>query len=134
MEFTQPLGLDRDYWLELTTNTVTQYVREDTQTIMPQSMIHGKYHGNTGYLLGNVDVGTQEFAGMGYCVDDGQTTWTDESQMMTSCGSHTSQLHKSITQTNCTKQDDVMSTNGNDERCFRMLQSNSGAYGAPETG
>ena len=26
---------------------------------------HGKYHGNTGYLLGNVDVGTQEFAGTG---------------------------------------------------------------------
>ena len=57
--------------------------------------------------------------GMGYHVDDVQMTWTDESQMMTSCGSHTRQLHKSITQqiaqTNCTKQDDVMSKNGNDE-------------------
>ena len=59
-----------------------------------QSMMHGKYHGNTGYLLGNVDVGTQEYAGTGYHVDDGQMTWTDESQMMMSHWSRTSQLHK----------------------------------------
>ena len=26
-----------------------------------QSMIHGKYHGNTSYLLGNIDMGIQEF-------------------------------------------------------------------------
>ena len=52
--------------------------------IRQQSMIHGKYHGSTGYLLGNVDAGIQEFAGMGYCVNDGQMTQTDESQMMTS--------------------------------------------------
>ena len=71
---------------------------------------------------------------MGYHVEDGQTTQTDESQMMTSHWSHTSQLHKQIAQTNHTKQDDIMSKNGNDERCFRMLQSNSGAYGGPETG
>ena len=71
---------------------------------MQQSMIHGKYHGKTGYLLGNVDAGIQEFVGMGYHVDDVQTTWTDESQMMMSHGSHTSQSHKSITQTNHTKQ------------------------------
>ena len=45
-----------------------------------------------------------------------------------------SELHKSIAQTNHTKQDDVMSKNGNDERCFWMLQSKSGAYGVPETG
>ena len=98
-----------------------------------QSTIHGKYHGNTVYLLGNVDTGIQEFTGMGYRVDDVQTTRTDESQMMMSHGSHTSQLHKSIAQTNRTKQDDIMSRNGNDERCFRMLQSYSGAYGGPET-
>ena len=55
-----------------------------------QSRIHGKYHGNTGYLLGDVDVGIQEFAGTGYPVDDMQMTWTDKSQMMTSHGSHTS--------------------------------------------
>ena len=52
----------------------------------------GKYHRNTGYLLGNVDVGTQEFAGMGNRVNDGQTRWTDESQMMTSHWGHTSQV------------------------------------------
>ena len=57
-------------------------------------MIHGKYHSNTGYLLRNVDVGTQEFMGTGYRVNDGQVTQTDESQMMMSRQSHTSQLHK----------------------------------------
>ena len=39
-----------------------------------QSTIHGKYHRKTGYLLGNVDAGIQEFAGMGYHVDDVQMT------------------------------------------------------------
>ena len=72
--------------------------------------------------------------GMGYHVDDMQTMQTDESQMMTSCGSHTNQLHKSITQMNHAKQDDITSKNGNDKRCFQMLQSNSGVYGGPETG
>ena len=99
-----------------------------------QSMIHGKYHGNTGYLLRNIDAGIQEYAGMGYRVDNGQMTWADELQMMTSCQSRTSQSHKQITQTNHTKQDDITSRNGNDEQCFQMLQSNSGAYGGPETG
>ena len=46
-------------------------------------MIHGKYHWNTGNLHENIDVGTQEFAGTGNCVNDRQTRWTDESQMMT---------------------------------------------------
>ena len=46
---------------------------------------------------------------------------------------HTNQSHKRIAQNDCTRQDDVMSKNGNDERCFWMLQSNSGAYGGPET-
>ena len=59
-----------------------------------QSTIHRKYHRNTGYLLGNVDAGIQEFAGTGYCVDDMQMTWTDESQMMMSHWSRTSQSHK----------------------------------------
>ena len=99
-----------------------------------QSMIHGKYHGKTGYLLINVNMGIWEFTGMGYHVDDMQTMQTDESQMMMSRMSRTSQSHKSITQTNHTKQDDVTSKNGNDKQCFRMLQSNSGAYGGPETG
>ena len=46
----------------------------------------------------------------------------------------TNQSHKLIAQNDCAKQDDVTSRNGNDEQCFRMLQSNSGAYGGPETG
>ena len=71
--------------------------------ITQQSMIHGKYHGKTGFLLGDIDAGIWESVGTGYCVDDMQTMWTDELQMMTSCGSHTSQLHKSIAQTNHTK-------------------------------
>ena len=78
-------------------------------------------------------MGTQEFVGTGYRVDDGQTTQTEESQMMMSHRGCTSQLHKQIAQTNCTKQDGVTSKNGNNEQCFRMLQSNSGAYGGPET-
>ena len=78
-------------------------------------MIHGKYHGNTSYLLRNIDVGTQEFAGTGNHVNDGQRRQTDESQMMTSCQGCTSQLHKRIAQTNRTKQDDVTSKNGNDK-------------------
>ena len=61
-------------------------------------------HSNTGYLLGNVGAGTQEFMGMGNHVNDRQTRWTDESQMMTSCRGHTSQSHKQIAQTNCTNQ------------------------------
>ena len=80
-----------------------------------QSTIHGKYHGNTSYLLRNIDAGIREFAGMGYHVDDMQTTWTDESQMMTSHGSCTSQSHRQITQNDHTKQNDVTSRNGNDE-------------------
>ena len=79
-------------------------------------------------------MGIQEIAGMGNHVDDGQTRQTDESQMMTSHRGCTSQLHKQIAQTNRTKQDDVTSKNGNDEQHFRMLQSNSGVYGVPETG
>ena len=101
--------------------------------LMQQSMIHGKYHGNTVYLLGNVDTGIQEVAGMGYHVDNMQTMQTDELQMMMSRGSRKNQSHKSIAQTNHTKQDDVTSKNGNDKRCFQMLQSNSGTYGGPET-
>ena len=71
---------------------------------------------------------------MGNRVNDGQTRWTDESQMMTSCRGHTSQSHKQIAQANRIKQDDVTPKNGNDKRRFGMLQSNSGAYGVPETG
>ena len=79
-------------------------------------------------------MGIWEFTGTGYHVDDMQMMWTNELQMMTSHGSHTSQSHKPIAQMNRTEQDDVSSRNGNDERCFWMLQSNSGVYGGPETG
>ena len=79
-------------------------------------------------------MGTQEFVGMGNRVNDRQMRWTDKLQMMTSRWGHTSQSHKRITQTNCTKQDDVTPKNGKDKRHFGMLQSNSGAYGVPKTG
>ena len=46
----------------------------------------------------------------------------------------TSGSHKSIAQMNRTKQDDVTPKNGNDKRHFGVVQSNSGAYGVPETG
>ena len=62
-------------------------------------MIHGKYHRNTGYLLGNVDVGTQEFVGTGNRVNEGQMRRTDESQVMTSRWGRTSESHKRIAQT-----------------------------------
>ena len=39
---------------------------------------------------------------------------------------HTNQSHKSITH--------VTVKNENLKQCFQMLQSNSGAYGGPETG
>ena len=63
--YTTSGGLDWNYQLELTTNTVTQYVWENAQMLMQQSTIHGKYHGKTSYLLGNVDAGIREFAGTG---------------------------------------------------------------------
>ena len=71
---------------------------------------------------------------MGNHVNDRQTRQTDKSQMMMSRQGHTSQPHKQISQTNHTKQDDVTSKNGNDKMTLGMLQSNSGAYGVPETG
>ena len=71
--------------------------------LMQQSMMHGKYHGKTGYFLRNVDMGIQEFTGTGYSVDDVKTMQTDELQIVTSHGSRTKRLHKSIAQMNCTK-------------------------------
>ena len=70
--------------------------------ITRQSTVHGKYHGNTGYLLRNIDTGTQEFAGTVNHVNDRQTRWTDESQMMASCQGRTSQSHKRIAQNQMT--------------------------------
>ena len=48
---------------------------------------------STSYLLGNVDTGIREFAGMGYCVDDVQMVQTVELQLM---------MHKMIRQINHT--------------------------------
>ena len=78
-------------------------------------MICEKYHGNTGYLLGNVDAGTQEFVGTRNRVNEGQTRRTDESQMMTSRQGRTSESHKRIAQTNRTMQDDITPKNGNNK-------------------
>ena len=97
-------------------------------------MICGKYHGDTGYLLRNVEAGTQEFAGTGNHLNEGQMRRTDESQMVTSCRGCTSESHKQIAQTSRTKQDDVTPKNGNDKRRFGVFQSNSGAFGVAETG
>ena len=115
--------MDWDYRLELTTNTVTQCVREDAWTLTQQSTIHRKYHGKTGYLLGNVDTGDREFAGMGYHVNNVQTMQNQvavdgimwKSHKTITQNDHTNQSHKQIAKNNHAKQHDVMSKNGNDE-------------------
>ena len=86
-----------------------------------QSTIHGKYHGKTGYLLGNVDAGIWEFRGTGYHVNDMQTMQTDKLQMMTSCGSHTNQLHKRITKNKMMSRPRMEMTN-DAFRCSRATQ------------
>ena len=72
MEFTQPLGVG----LGLVVRIKNQYSHpvcmgrctdayatiNDTQEISPK----------TSYLLGNIDVGIEEFAGTGYCVNNVQ--------------------------------------------------------------
>ena len=94
MEFTQPLGVG----LGLVVRINNQYSHpvctgRCTDTYMTINDTW-EISWETTYLLRNVDVGIQEFVGMGYHVDDGQTTWTDELQMMMSCQSHTSQSDK----------------------------------------
>ena len=86
-----------------------------------QSMINGKYRGRTGYLLGNIDAGAQELAGMGNHVDNGQMTQTDESQMMTSHWGHTSQSYKRIAQNKMMSRPRKEMTN-NAFRCSRATQ------------
>ena len=89
MEFTQPLGVG----LGLAARINNQYSHpvcmgrhmDAYATINNTWEISWK----TGYLLSNIYVGIGEFAGMGYCVDDGQTMQTVESQLMTSQGSCT---------------------------------------------
>ena len=115
MEFTQPLGVG----LGLAVRINNQYSHpvctgRHTDAYMTINNTW-EISQNTGYLLGNVDVGTQEFMGMRNCVDDGQTRQTDESLLMMSHQGRTSQSHKQIAQMNRTKQDDVTSKNGNDK-------------------
>ena len=58
---------------------------------------------------------------MGNRVDDGQTTWTDESQMMTSRWGHTSQLYKQIAQNKMMSRTRMEMTN-DAFRCSRATQ------------
>ena len=59
--------------------------------------------------------GIGEFMGMGYHVSNMQMMQANESQLIMSRGSCTKRSHKSIAQTNRTRQDDIMSKNGNDK-------------------
>ena len=58
---------------------------------------------------------------MGYCMDDGQTRWADESQMMASCWGHTSQSHKQIAQNKVMSRPRMEMTN-DAFRCSRVTQ------------
>ena len=97
MEFTQPLGVGLGLAVRIN-NQYSHPVCMGRCTDAYATINDTKYHGKTGYLLGNVDMGIWEFTGMGYHVDDMQMMRTDMSQMMMSCGSHTNQLHKQIAQ------------------------------------
>ena len=132
MEFTQPLGVGLG--LAVRINNQSSHPICTGRHTDNYSTINDTWEISREYQLLTWEPGTQEFAGMGNHVNDRQTRRTDKSQMMMSRRGHTSQSHKRIAQTNCTKQDDVTPKNGNDKRRFGMLQSNSGAYGVPETG
>ena len=88
-----------------------------------QSMVHRKYHRKTGYLLGNVDAGIQEFVGTEYHVNDMQMMQNQvavddvmwKSHKMITQINCTNKLHKRITQNDRGRQDDIMSKNGNDK-------------------
>ena len=89
MEFTQPLGVG----LGLAVRINNQYSHpvcmgrctDAYATINDTWELSQK----TGYLLGNIYMGIQEFMGMEYRVDDMQTMPPVESQLMMSWGSHT---------------------------------------------
>ena len=90
-----------------------------------QSMICRKYHGKTGYLLGNIDMVIQKFAGMGYHMNNMQMMQTDKSQMMTSRGSRTSQLHKPVAPTIRTNKLHKMIAQNKMTSCPRMEMTNN---------
>ena len=62
---------------------------------------------------------------MGYHMDNLQTMWTDGSQMMMSCGSRTSQSHKSIAQINRTNELHKMIMQNKMTSCPRMEMTNN---------
>ena len=102
MEFTQPLGVGLGLVVRINnqySHPVCMGRHTDAYTTINDTQ---EYHGNTGYSLGNVDAGIQDLAGTGNCMDDGQMTQTDESQMMTSHQGRTSQSHKQIAQNKMT--------------------------------
>ena len=67
-----------------------------------QSTVHVKYHGKTGYLLGNINVGIHEFTGMEYHVNNVQTMKNQVAVDDVTWKSHKS--HKTIAQINCTNE------------------------------
>ena len=85
--------------LELTTNTVTQYVQEGAQTISQQSTIHRKYHGNTGTYAGTLMRelrNSQE--------RESREQQTDETDRRVADDDVTAESHKSIVQTSRTNE------------------------------
>ena len=103
MEFTQPLGVGLGLAVRINnqySHTVcTGRCTDAYATINDMREISW----NTSYLLSNIYAGIGEIMGTGYCVDDMQMMQTVELQLVTSRGSCTKQLHKSIAQTNHTK-------------------------------
>ena len=93
---------------------------------MQQSTVHGKYHGKTSYLLGNIDTGIWEFAGMGYCADNANNRVAVDDIMwklhkMIAQINHTNELHKMITEdkmTSCPRMERTNDTFG----CSRATQ------------
>ena len=89
VEFTQPLGVGLGLVVRITnqySNPVCMGRYMDAYTTMNYIW---EISWKTSYLLSNVDMGIQEFMGMGYHVNGMQMMLPDESQLMTSWGSHT---------------------------------------------
>ena len=73
-------------------------------------------------------MGIGEFVGMGYHVDDMQMMQTIELQLMTSHGSHTKRLHKSIAQMDHTNESHKTIAEDRMSSCPRMEMMND-AFG-----
>ena len=107
MDFTQPLGVELGLVVRINNQYSHPVCTERCMDAYATINDMWEISWNTSYLLGNIYAGIGEFVGMGYHVDDMQTRPPVELQLMMSHGSHTKQSH--------TRQDDVMSKNGNDE-------------------